>query len=758
LRRFFLSAGLLLVTFAAAAPAQSPVQSQTQPPTLSVDSIFGDHSILPSPPDDFYWSPTGSAVAYFATEDNPGAKIADGDLIAIDAATGKTHVLASHTQLTMLDNPSLAEVDLDHRLRYGMPTVLWSPDEKSLLLDAAGSLWLYDLASGSSRKLTAAAPSADDPKFSPDAKFVSYIRDHNLYMRAINSKASADDSTQEISIAASPDPAILNGEADWVYLEELNVRSNYFWSPDSSRIAYLQSNESAVPQCPLTDFSGDHATTFLQHYPQPGDPNPDVRIGIVDVRHPDNGAHTRWINLPFSHNNDYIPRFGWLDSKTLWIEVLERSQQHLHLYFADISTNKVNAVFTESDPKFLDTNYDFTFLPRGQFVFASWRDGHTHLYLYSYNESAPLSAPATLVRQLTTGDFDVDSVAGLSDDGADLYFTSNEANPLGRQLYSVPLSGGKPQPLTAGTGTHDISLSPDRRTYIDTASTISSPENISLCHINSEDAPASCTSFWSTTAPALPDPIALELKSADNSTPLYGWLTLPMSSSTASVPLVLNPYGGPAEQGVRDMWLGDETLFNQLLAQHGIAVLTVDNRGMAMRGRNFALAAYRNFGPVQFADQLAALDQVLALYPQLDPHRLGFWGWSWGGSFTLYALSHSDRFLTGVAVAPVTAWQFYDSIYTERYLGLPADDPDTYRIDSVLNDTANLHGHLLLAHGTADDNVHLLNTMQYVQALIVSGKPSDLQLFPQKTHDLLGAEARIALYTRILNQFETDLK
>jgi dipeptidyl-peptidase-4 len=224
-----------------------------------------------------------------------------------------------------------------------------------------------------------------------------------------------------------------------------------------------------------------------------------------------------------------------------------------------------------------------------------------------------------------------------------------------------------------------------------------------------------------------------------------------------SVPLIVNPYGGPGPQTVADRW-SDSLLFDQLLAQHGFAVLHADNRGTGVRGRAFAQAAYHNFGPVQFEDQMTVVDAALAKYPQLDSKRMGWWGWSWGGTFTLYALTHSDRFRAGVAVAPVTDWRNYDSIYTERYMSLPAEFSDGYKNFSVVNSASKLKGRLLLVHGTGDDNVHIENTVQFVQKLIEAGIPYDLQIYPRKTHSIAGPDVRTHLYNRILTQFEQYLK
>jgi dipeptidyl-peptidase-4 len=269
-----------------------------------------------------------------------------------------------------------------------------------------------------------------------------------------------------------------------------------------------------------------------------------------------------------------------------------------------------------------------------------------------------------------------------------------------------------------------------------------------------------CSVFWSTHALdpyQLRAPEQFEVKAQDGTT-LYATLLLPAgATSAASVPLIVNPYGGPGPQEVANSW-GDGLLFDEVLAEHGFAVLHADNRGTGNRGRDFAQAAYHNFGPVQLTDQLTVVDAALARYPVLDPKRLGWWGWSWGGTFTLYAMTHSDRFRAGVAVAPVTDWRNYDSIYTERYMSEPAEFAAGYRDFSVVNSAANLKGRLLLVHGTGDDNVHIENSVQFIQKLIEAELPYDLQIYPRKTHSISGADVRTHLFNRILWQFETYLK
>ena len=274
------------------------------------------------------------------------------------------------------------------------------------------------------------------------------------------------------------------------------------------------------------------------------------------------------------------------------------------------------------------------------------------------------------------------------------------------------------------------------------------------------EAAGKCTVVWQTHALdpyRLQAPEQLQVRAHDGTT-LYATLLLPEGAKSASsVPLIVNPYGGPGPQTVANRW-GDGLLFDELLAQHGFAVLHADNRGSGMRGRAFAQAAFHNFGPVQLEDQLTVVDAALAQYPQLDKERMGWWGWSWGGTFTLYALTHSDRFVAGVAVAPVTDWRNYDSIYTERYMSLPTEFAAGYKDFSVVNTAAKLTGHLLLVHGTGDDNVHIENSVQFIQKLIEANIPYDLQIYPRKTHSIAGPDVRTHLYNRILAHFEQYLK
>ncbi len=731
------AAALFLLSALLFAVPLVPAQTQSSPEKkIAVEDIYAHEPLIGHVPSQLQWSPDGKHLTYL---DN-------GALLDIDPGTGKAHILVDRSKMGPLQEKGGTEQQRDERRRYHMASYIWSPDAKSLLFDSNGRLWDYDLNTGTGVQMAYSGEAAgDDPKFSPDGKSISFLHKQGIFVIRLQ------DPIHGLMLGGLTDetrPYLNNGGVDWVYEEELSTRSNYFWSPDSEHIAFLQTNELNVPQYPITDWIPVHAGLELQRYPQPGDRNPEVHVAVTGVH----GGRTDWIQLPFQAGDDYIPRFGWVDRKTLWIEKLTRDHRHRTLYFADLTDDLARPMLDISDSKFLDDNYDVE-IEDGWIALTAWSSGHNQIYLYSYNTGHPMKEPAKLVRQLTSGDFDVSSIYRLDVKNKLIDYASNEGNPLGQQIWQVDFNGARKQ-ISSGEGFHEGNFAPAGNAYSDQYSTRMSPPQLSLCA-----APGNCHLFWQThalDAYHFHPPEQFEVKAGDG-TPLYATVLLPAGATAdARVPLIVNPYGGPGPQLVVNRW-SDALLFDELLAQHGFAVLHADNRGTGARGRDFAQFAWHDFGPVQLQDQLTVLDAALGKFPQLDRRRLGWWGWSWGGSFTLYAMTHSDRFRAGVAVAPVTNWLDYDSIYTERYLGLPNQDPEIYRQDSVVNSAAHLKGHVLIAQGTGDDNVHMENSIQFIQQLVNAHIPYDLQLFPRKTHSIAGTDARTDLYNRILAHFERYL-
>ena len=704
------------------------------------------------------WSPDGMKVSYILREEN-GER---GTLHFVDATTGRGAVLVSSDKLSLLA-PSPSGIKNERKKeaaqRYSIAEYYWSPDSSKLLFDSQGQLWLYTLETGTAVQVTSGAEPSEDPKFSPDGNRIAYLRKHNLYVRALGGG-------NERALTKDGDDNLLNGEVDWVYREELYTRSNYFWSPDGKQIAYLQMNEKEVPTYPITDWIPPHATVDQQKYPQPGDANPEVRLAVVNS----DGGKLKWItvtgastgSLPLGGGpNVLIPRFGWVRNGLLWAMVMNRVQDRLDLYFVDVNSGKSKLIMTESSDAWIDMHdeVDFQILSSGdRYLWTSWRDGHYHIYLYQFDKENPLSSEARVVSQLTHGDWEVESINGVDEQRGIVYFSANEGDWRQENVFAVGLDGQNFHRISKENGSHAVEFDPkNSQYYVDRYSALTTPPSISLCSIDGR-----CKAFWnarSLEGYKFLTPKFVEFKAADGTTTLEGVILLPETGpmmANGKAPLILNPYGGPGIQDVRDAW-GVIGPFDQILAQRGFAVLTVDNRGMANRGKAFALPIKHNLGEVELADQLAAAKQALQQFPQLDAGRVGFWGWSYGGYFTLYALEHTDMFKGGVAVAPVTDWHNYDSIYTERYMGLPKDNEAGYKKSSPVNFGADLHGKVLEVHGTGDDNVHVQNTIQMVNALINAGKQFEMMLYPRKTHGIAGFQARTHLFHMIQNQFEEIL-
>jgi dipeptidyl-peptidase-4 len=727
---------------------------------LTIEAIFAEGGITGRGPENLKWSPDSAGFAYIQRDD-PGEH---GELWYVKASTGEQNLLVSEAKLTGLA-PSVEKIkderEKERVTRYHVAAYVWSPDSKHLLFDSLGQLWLYSIESGTAVQVTSSPEPSGDPKFSPDGGRMAYLRHHNLYVRPISSGEEkqltrTDDDDEEKA------DNILNGEVDWVYAEELDVRSNYFWSPDGKDIVFLQMDESKVPSYPITNYAPVHATVDMEKYPQPGDPNPAVRLGVVSTA----GGKTKWIKLT-DDPDIYIPRFGWIRDGLLWAEVVNRAQDQLDLYFVDARSGRSRKVLSETAPKaWVYVNDDFHVLQSGdRFTWQSWRDGTTQLYLYGFDKENPLASDAKLELQLTKGDFEVlggserphSGIEAIDENEGVVYFTCDKDDPRQRQLYSVKLDGSGMRRVSKEEGTHEIAFAEDGKHYVDGFSASMTPPRMSLCSPGSD-----CRKIWGSQGVedfGLIPPKFLDFKAEDGTT-LHGELLMPKNESVqGKVPLVVYVYGGPAAQTVVNAWPDDQELFHEILVQQGYAVFTVDNRGTPARDRKFQTAVRHQFGAIELKDQLTALDQLSTQYPQLDRSRTAVWGWSNGGSMTLYTMTHSELFKAGVSVAPVTDWRNYDSIYTERNNGLPSDKSSTSYVDMNLPLVADkLHGSLLLVHGTSDDNVHFQNSVQMVDAFIQAGKQFRFMVYPGKTHGISGSADRMHLFHLIDEHFERELK
>jgi dipeptidyl-peptidase 4 len=734
---------LLGLIFGVLTPQLAVAQSAPTKP-LTLEGIFQPGGLGGRGPENLAWSPDGAKLSFIQRDE----KSEKADLWYVDSATGEKKVLVSAEKLASLA-PDATKVknerERERLTRYNVAAYLWAPDSKHLIFDSAGQLWLYDLGTATAVQFTSAPDPSGDPKFSPDGNHLAYVRKHNLFVRPVGGKG-------EKQLTKDTADDLFNGDIDWVYAEELSVRSNYFWSPDSKQIVFLHMDETKVPVYPITDWMPTHPTVDNEKYPKVGDPNPVVKLGVVDAEK----GKVRWLSLT-SDEEAYIPRFGWVNESVIWAEVLNRTEDKMDLYFVDAKTGKSRIVLTETTPgAWIDFDHaEVRFLkPGSRFLWPSWRDGNMHVYLYSFDKQNPMAAEAKLDRQLEQGDYEVLEIKSVDEATGAVFLAANKDDPRQQHLYSVQLDGSGFKALTSEEGLHFGDFSDDGKHYAHMFLGPRTSPQLSLCAVG-----GSCNSVWQahdeTAEYGLRAPKHLEFK-ADDGTVLYGRLLLPPETpASGKIPLIVNIYGGPAAQTVLK---SPPDPFDEIMARKGFAIFSVDNRGTPGRDRKFQTAIRHEFGAIELKDQLTALDQLLAQYPQLDNDRVGIWGWSNGGSMTLYAMTHSDRFRAGVSVAPVTSQVNYDTIYTERYMGLLKDDKAGYEMSDATKTADKLHGALLLVHGTGDDNVHFQNSVQMIDALIKAGKQFRLMIYPGKTHSIAGADARIHLFTMIEDHWERELK
>jgi dipeptidyl-peptidase-4 len=674
------------------------------------------------------WAPDGKRFAYFQ----------GSDVMLYDVAGKSEKTLLALAPLEKAAVPVPEPVRFDWQNRHvSAQSLEWSPSGKQLLLAVHGDLFWFSLDTGAWEQLTATPEAENDPKLSPDGKRVAFRRGHDLYTLEIPSR--------ELSrLTEDGSATLLNGELDWVYPEELDLSTAYWWSPDSKRIAYMQfdiAHEFVYPQVALTGLRG---AAEPERYPQAGTPNPDVHVGVV----PATGGATRWMDLG-EPRGFLIARVYWtLDSTRLAIERLNRVQNHLDLLLTDIASGASHPILSETDPYWINSNDLFSFVGTDEFVWGSERDGFRHLYLYSLEGHQR--------KRLTEGDWEVTELAGIDESQQRVYFVSTEASPLDRELYSVKLNGKDRIKISREPGTHAISMSPTADYYLDTFSSLQEPPRSDVYSIGGER-----RSGVHTAKRIAPDEFALEsaetveIKAQDGKL-LYGRLIKPANFRVGEkYPAVVMVYGGPGAQEVVNAWQG--ATWDQVLAARGFVVWRLDNRGSSGRGHAFETPLYHRFGKTELADQLEGVRYLIA-QGFVDPARVGIYGWSYGGFMTLYSLLNApDVFRAGIAGAPVTNWRNYDTIYTERYMGLPAENAEGYRASSPLDYAAKLKAKLLIVHNIEDDNVLFQNTVQMTDALEQAGKLFNMVIYTEKSHGVMGPVRKQLLET-LTDFFEKNLK
>ena len=613
----------------------------------------------------------------------------------------------------------------------------WFPNSKDLLAEVKGDLFIVH-PDGSDEQITRTDINEEDPKLSPDGKQVLYRWKSNLYVIDLAAKHTRQMTTDGT-------PTLLNGQLDWVYPEELDLQTATWWSPDSKEIAYMQFNVADEFVYPQTDLIGQRALSEPERYPQAGTPNAQVKIGVI----PAEGGSTKWMDLGET-SNTLLARVIWLpDSSQVAVERFSRVQDKLDLLFCNPHSGAARVVLHEQSKTWLNVADNLFFLKsRPQFIWTSERTGFRHIYRYS--------TQGELLRQLTQGDWEAESVAAVDEANQRVFYTSTQTSPLERQVYSVSFNGGEPTRITKEPGTHDAHANEDGSYFVDTYSSLKQPPETVL-----RDGTGAQVAILK---PAdtkrideydiLPSEI-LTLKNPDGVT-LYARLIKPAGFKAGTkYPAVVSVYGGPHFQTVRDMWYGIS--FEQVLAHTGYVVWQLDNRGTSDRGTAFEAPIYRQMGHVEVEDQRFGVEHLIGM-GFVDPNRIGITGWSYGGYMTIRSmLLGPDVFKVGVAGAPVTDWHNYDTIYTERYMGLPDENRKAYDASSNVKNAEKLEGRLLILHNIEDDNVLFQNTMQMASALEHANKQFFMQIYPQKTHGVTGP-LRKPLYQAMLNFFNAHLK
>jgi dipeptidyl-peptidase 4 len=656
------------------------------------------------------WSPDGKRIALRQ----------EGNLQLVDVASrSRRHVLSlSALSSAATPVPPAAAFGWENR-RVSEQSLQWTPDSKRMIASQGGDVFLIHLEAGGFQQLTATPFAERDPKLSPDGKKLAYRRDHDLYVLDLATRQSR-------RLTADGSPTLLNGELDWVYPEELDLGTAYWWSPDSQSIAYLQFDISREMVHPHVDMLGLFAKVEPQRFPKAGTPNADVRLGVI----PAQGGATKWMDLGETRDR-LLARVYWTpDAKGLAVFRLNRVQNELHVLGAEAATGRSKIVFEEKDPWWINIKNDFAILPRAQqAILGSERDGYRHLYLVSQNGKQ--------LTPITKGDFEVTELVHVDEEGRRVWFLSTEQSPLERHLYVVG-GDGQRRKVTQEKGTHAVDMSPNGDYWIDTFSSIDEPSrtvlrdaagNVVLTLREPNNKPREEYDILPTEF--------LQFKGKDG-TLYYARMIKPKHFDAAKKhPAIVMIYGGPHAQTVRDTYAG--VTWDQVLAHRGFVIWQMDNRGSAGRGHKWEAAVNRRFGKQELADQLEGIRHLTSL-GFVDEKRIGIHGWSYGGYMTLTAMLHApDVFRAGISGAPVTDWRHYDTIYTERYMGTPEQNPDGYKESSPVHYAANLKGKLMLVHNYGDDNVLYQHNLQMQVELQKAGKHFELLVYPQKAHGVSGA-------------------
>ncbi len=617
----------------------------------------------------------------------------------------------------------------------GIVEYSWAQDGAKILFPLGGNLFVYELAT---KKLTQITKSKDfdtDARFSPQGKYVSFIRKQNIYVVNL-----AKNTVKQLTFDTKK--TLKNGMAEFVAQEEMERNTGYWWSSDDKHIAYTQVDESPVGITKRYEINADSIAIIKQRYPYTGQANVKIKLGIMHLKK----KKTTWLDL--GKNTDiYLTRVQWLPSgKKLSYQIMQRKQQKMDLFFANLK-GKRHKILTEKSKTWLNLHDDLYFLTDKSFIWASERDGYKHLYHYNKD--------GQLIKQLTKGQWQVDAVAGIDEENAMLYFTASKKSPTEKHLYKLDLTSLAITAITHSSGWHEVTLDNKAHYFIDNYSNRDTPQSTTLYAINGKEITTLNNNHITAKHPYFPylsshQKTTFGTLQAQDGQILHYRIMQPKDFDTnKKYPVYVYTYGGPHAQVVLNTWgLG----IDQYMAQRGFVVFALDNRGSARRGVKFESAIYQQMGTAEIADQLVGVNYLKSL-PFVDATRIGIFGWSYGGFMALKAMSKTQVFAIGVAVAPVTDFALYDTFYTERYMSSPQLNAKGYKDTAVFDDVHNIKGKLLVIHGMADDNVLFTNSTKLFKALQEAGILYDSVIYPGAKHGISGSKEHIHVWKTIAHYF-----
>ena len=712
-KKFWQGAFMCLCVSGMLWPHQSIAQNKATYSSLADASAAGRKLKGKSGPRSVNWINGGNQYSFIA-----------GDSINIkDPATLKEHNVFISKGMTLPGDTAAFKYESFQWSKDAQHLVFKTNFRKIYRRSGVSDYYIYDLAN---KELKVAAKNARSAELSPDGTKVGIERDGNMFVYSF-----ANGQEQQLTHDSTSENGVFNGHGDWVYEEELEVSQAWNWSPDNKYMAFWQFDDSKVPDFQMTNFEGQHPNILHIAIPQVGDPNPKVRIGVIDV----NSGKKIWLS-PDETGDFYIPRIYWTsDPDVLAMVTLNRAQNDMKLYFFNVKTGDHHVVLEEKNTtwvaisNFYTNVNDMLYFPEKtkEFFWVSDRSGYYHIYRYSYD--------GKLINQVTKGNWDMIKVSGINPANKTIYYLSAEASPLEQQFYSIKYDGSDKKRLNPVPGFHDIDMSPNTKYYIDKYSNTTTPTQIALCNDKGKtlqllEANKGVSDFLDTHAYS---PVELFHFKAEDGTELDGSMIKPFNfDPTKKYPVVLSIYGGPESHGVFNKF--SDATSEQWLAQNGYIVVNVNNRGNANYGSAFMKIVYKQLGKYESYDFVATA-KYMATLPYVDGKNMAIMGGSYGGYSTTYTLlTHPGVFKVGIANSPVTDWRLYDDIYTERYMGTAGDNAEGYKNSSDMTHASALQDHLFLIHSMSDDNVHPANTMQLLTALTNAGKDADLRIYPPGAH------------------------